>query len=466
MDLNLSILHRRILNKVITLQFFDEMIEVIKGTFVDASFALKENVYVVASLELGNTTIKSILTATDLEKGRTYFLDKTVELTTSIRFPEGGEDVFGWTVKGHPLSRDAVSWAVKKILIRSLTKAKISVRDLDFVVRSTGVVAGLESPEGVDDIIKALADGCLGAGIPPRKMAGALQKSNLSKPLQKYSFIDYVAFDGAVASVKCIKTPIVANEMEGELALAGIKEGAKWTPIDFRNPCIGIDFGTTLSGRVTDDKLPYANVVGSYCGLAGAIFDAIALPAAETALQLTVQPDMEIPESYIEDVMNMITVKRITTEKKCGTIPINQKGLKETDIVLIGVDVGTNGDKLSCLTELGEELQQEAGASHVMGLIDYVASELVKRIIDKTHEYGLYGTIGITGRGAITSSKPDMIMEKLGEFDVVFVDDGLARGAALLARCLHSLGTPKNPLGGVSGGGCIMKLRRCVNDER
>ena len=50
-------------------------------------------------------------------------------------------------------------------------------------------------------------------------------------------------------------------EMEGELALAGIKEGAKWTHIDFRNPCIGIDFGTTLSGRVTDDGLPYANVM-------------------------------------------------------------------------------------------------------------------------------------------------------------------------------------------------------------
>lgn len=437
------------------------MVEIAKSTFVDASFVLKENVYVVASVELGNTTIKSILTATDLKKGQTYFLDKSVELTTSIRLPRKGEKVFGRTVRGHPLSRDAVSEAVKKILIRSLTKARISVHDLDFVVRSTGVVAGLESPDEVDNVIKALADGCLRAGIPPRKMAGALQKSNLSKPLQKYSFIDYVAFDGAVASVKCIKAPIVANEMEGELALAGVKEGAKWTHIDFRNPCIGIDFGTTLSGRATDDGLPYANVVGSYCGLAGAIFDALALPAAETALQLTAQPDIDVPESYIEDVMKMVTVKRVTTEKKYGTVPVNPKGLKEVEIVLVGVDVGTNGDHLSCLTEIGEELLQEAGASHVMGLIDHVASELVKRIIDKTHEYGLYGTIGITGRGAITGFKPDMIREKLSESDVVFVDDGLARGAAVLARCLHSLGTPKNPLGGVSGSGCIMELRRC-----
>ena len=64
---------------------------------------------------------------------------------------------------------------------------------------------------------------------------------------------------------------------------------------------------------------------------------------------MTVQPDMGI-----------------SVQKK-----IYPKELKEADIVLIGVDVGTNGDRLSCLTELGEELQQEAGASHVMGLIDH-----------------------------------------------------------------------------------------------
>ena len=44
---------------------------------------------------------------------------------------------------------------------------------------------------------------------------------------------------------------IVANEMEGELATAGIKEAAKLTDVDFRNPCISIDFGTTLDGRIT-----------------------------------------------------------------------------------------------------------------------------------------------------------------------------------------------------------------------
>jgi len=73
---------------------------------------------------------------------------------------------------------------------------------------------------------------------------------------------------------------MVANEMEGELAMAGIKEGAKWTPVDFRNPCVSVDFGTTLDGRITSDVAkdavnPFAKTVGNFCGLAGAIPDAI-----------------------------------------------------------------------------------------------------------------------------------------------------------------------------------------------
>jgi len=39
------------------------------------------------------------------------------------------------------------------------------------------------------------------------------------------------------------------------------------------------------------------------------------------------------------------------------------------------------------------------------------------------------------------------------------VDDGLARGAAVMARCMNSMGTPKNPLGGLRGSRCILKER-------
>ncbi len=301
------------------------MIEIAKSRFVDASFVLKDNVYVVASVELGNTTIKSILTATDLIEGRTYFLDKTVEFTTSIRPPKENEYVFGRTVRGQPLSSEVISEAIKNILLRSMTKAMISVNDLNFVVRSTGVVAGFETPEEVGEIIKALADGCLKAGIPPRKMTGAMRRSDLPESLQRYSFMDDIIFDGAVAGVKCTM-PIVANEMESELVLAGIKEGAKWTDVDFRSPCIGLDFGTTLAGRATNADVPYANVVGSYCGLAGAIFDALAQPVADTALQLSCTSEQNVSESYVEDVMHLIKIKRVTSEKDLAPYQSTQKG--------------------------------------------------------------------------------------------------------------------------------------------
>ncbi|MDD2665425.1 MAG: methanogenesis marker 14 protein [Methanocellales archaeon] len=434
------------------------MIEIAKSRFVDASFILRDNVYVVASVELGNTTIKSILTATDLIEGRTYFLDKTVELTKSLRPPKENEYVFGRTVRGQPLSREAISEAIKNILLRSMTKAMISVNDLDFVVRSTGVVAGFETPEEVGEIIKALADGCLKAGVPPRKMTGAMRKVDLPESLQRFSFMDDIIFDGAVAGVECTM-PIVANEMESELVLAGIKEGAKWTHVDFRSPCIGLDFGTTLAGRATNAEVPYASVVGSYCGLAGAIFDALAQPVADTALQLLGSSEGNIPESYVEDVMRLIKIKRVTSEKRFGTVPVNPKGLKESGIVLLGVDVGTNGDRLNELSEISAELLEE-DRRNIGGLIDKVSSELVKSLIEISWDYGLKGAIGITGRGAITGAKPAMIREKLGIQDLVFVDDGLARGAAVLARCLHSLGTPKSPIGGIRGGKCVMSMRR------
>ncbi len=63
--------------------------------------------------------------------------------------------------------------------------------------------------------------------------------------------------------------------MEGELATAGIKEGSRWTDVDFRNPCLSMDFGTTLDGRITSDELPYASTIGNLLGLAGAIPDAV-----------------------------------------------------------------------------------------------------------------------------------------------------------------------------------------------
>jgi hypothetical protein len=92
------------------------------------------------------------------------------------------------------------------------------------------------------------------------------------------------------------------------------------------------------------------------------------------------------------------------------------------------------------------------------------------RLVDVAVEQGMVppnSSIGFTGRAAISGRKPwyilDGIMER-GLYDdpndhLVFVDDGLGRGAALMGRCMCSLGKPRNPLGGVRGGPCIMKRR-------
>ena len=69
--------------------------------------------------------------------------------------------------------------------------------------------------------------------------------------------------------------------------------------------------------------------------------------------------------------------------------------------------------------------------------------------------------LGITGRAGITGRKPELILEAVQDKfeNVVFVEDGLALGSAIMARCMNSMGTPKVPIGGKQGGRCILKDR-------
>ena len=236
--------------------------------------------FIVASVEVGNTTTKCILTATNMDTGRTHIINKVIRMTRDVRPPRPGEAVFGKTLTGVELTREAVAELVRNTLTESMKQANLDIAtDLNFVVRSTGVVAGFDSPEEVGEFIKALADGCLMAGVPPKNMTPPMSISNIHKKFQKYSKLESVIFDGAVAGVVppigSTGVEIVANEMEGELATAGIKEAAKFTDVDFRNPCISIDFGTTLDGRITSSDEPYARTIGNFCGYAGAIPDAI-----------------------------------------------------------------------------------------------------------------------------------------------------------------------------------------------
>jgi len=452
--------------------------------------------FIVASVEMGNTTTKCILTGTNLETGRCYIIHKLVSMSRDVRPPKPGEEVFGETLVGTPITRESVTELVKDTLIQCHKEAGLSIKeDLDFVVRSTGVVAAMESPDQVGDFVIALANGCLDAGVPPKKMTPPMSIDNLPKVLQKFSFADKVTFCGTVAGVSppigSSGVEMVANEMEGELAMAGIKEGAKWTTVDFRNPCLSIDFGTTLDGRITSDvakdaPTPFAKTIGNFCGLAGAIPDAIVRgtglvsDATGTALDIFGEKHKISPFSkkksalvldYEERCHSHIDIRIVPPERKrFGRVPVFADIAKESGVALIGCDCGKNNSDADKLKEIGAEIYENYGMGMLNEVVDHVCARMALRLIDVSIGEGLVppnSSIGFTGRAAISGRKPQIILEGITERGiyespedhVVFVDDGLARGAALMGRCMNSLGKPKNPIGGVRGGPCIMSRR-------
>ncbi|MCD4703735.1 MAG: methanogenesis marker 14 protein [Methanosarcinaceae archaeon] len=447
--------------------------------------------FIVASVEVGNTTTKCILTATNLEEGKTYHVIKTVTMTRDVRSPLPDETVFGKTLNGVELTRESVSEMVRDTLLKAINDAKLDIStDIHFVVRSTGVVAGFDSPEEVGVFIKALADGCLMAGIPPRNMTPPMSIDNMPEKLQKYSKLEKVSFDGAVASVLpptgATGIEIVANEMEGELATAGIKEGAKWVNVDFRNPCLSMDFGTTLDGRVISSDEPYANTIGNFCGYAGAIPDALIKGTKQvddklgTALdvfedkpagKITLMMKSKMIKKYADRIQQYIIIEQVPCgATRFGSIPVNCNAAREIGVILIGCDVGDNGSDMDELSQIGGEIYQEHGLKILFSVIDEVMATVIYRLVEVAKDAGLIfpqTTIGITGRAGISGNKPKLALKYLDELGlegniedkVAFIDDGLARGAAVMARCMNSLGTTFNPLGGHNGGKCILGAR-------
>jgi putative methanogenesis marker protein 14 len=285
---------------------------------------------------------------------------------------------------------------------------------------------------------------------------------------------------------------MVANEMEGELAMAGIKEGAKWTPVDFRNPCVSIDFGTTLDGRITGDVPrdalnPFAKTVGNFCGLAGAIPDALVRGTGlvhertGTALDIFGEHSVtgglfgggnrKVVDDLVERCHKYIDIRIVPPERdRFGRVPVNARLAKESGIAMIGCDCGVNSSDLDKLVAVGAEIHKKYNLATLNEVVDRVCAGMALRLIDVAVEQNIVpgnSSIGFTGRAAISGRKPDYILEGIIErnlFDnpvdhLVFVDDGLARGAALMGRCMNSLGKPKNPIGGVRGGPCIMSRR-------
>jgi len=452
---------------------------------VDILELKKDPYYIVASVEVGNSTTKCILTATNMKNGQTRIVNKTVKMTRDVRKPRPGEEVFAHTLCGTPLTRESVSELVRDTLLESHATARLSIKDdLNFVVRSTGVVAGFSSPDEVGTFIQALADGCLIAGVPPRLMTPAMSIQNIPDRFRPYSLMEKIVFNGPVASVFPPKgstgVEIVANEMEGELATAGIKEGSKWTDVDFRNPCLSLDFGTTLDGRITSAEMPYSNTIGNFCGLAGAIPDALIQgtglvdPQTGTTLDLFSGKKVKVDRTardYARVIDEHIRIERVPVGRsRYGSVPVDPAAAEKIGVVLIGCDVGENGSELNRLAQLGRKIHQEKGLKTLFAAIDVAAAITARRLVKVAVDAGLVTrdtAIGITGRAGISGNKPELILEEIGtlglydqpEKNIVFVDDGLARGAAVMARCMNSMGTPRHPMGGLRGGGCILRQR-------
>lgn len=441
--------------------------------------------YIVASVELGNTTTKCILTATNLRNSHTYLLDKTVKMTRDIRLPKKGEKVFGETVWNVELTKESVADLVKDTILESVKRAKVDIsEDLNFVVRSTGVTAGFASPKDVGDLIIALANGCLEAGVPPRKMSPAMSIENFPERLRGYTLIDQVMFDGAVVSVlPPTGKVVVANEMEGELVTAGIKAGAKWTKVDYRNPVVSMDFGTTLAGRITNSEEPYARTVGNFCGLAGAISDSIIRGTGKVderggaALDLYTKDilknaDWNKAKSYAEKVHQYIDIRKVPEKRdRFGTVPVDPTSAYNAGTTLIGCDVGVNGDEISKLIEFGDEIYRKEDIHTLFATLDHVNALIVKRLVEEAKNEKVIedgSVLGITGRAGITGRKPNIILEYTKNYfeDVIFVSDALGLGAAVMARCMNSMGTPKVPLGGLRGGTCILGKRKKLQQNK
>ncbi|OQD59584.1 hypothetical protein MBBAR_2c00320 [Methanobrevibacter arboriphilus JCM 13429 = DSM 1125] len=441
--------------------------------------------YITASVELGNTTTKCIICATNLNTSESYLLSKVVNMTRDIRPPKPKEEVFGKTVWGIELSKESVSELVRDTVIEAAKEAHIDIEnDLDFVVRSTGVTAGFATPEESGKLIIALANGCLDAGVAPRKMAPAMSIDNFPDRLKDYTLLDKVMFDGAVVSVLPPKgEEVVSNEMEGELVTAGIKLGAKWTKVDYRNPCVSIDFGSTLAGRVVNDDEPYAHTVGNFLGLAGVIADSLVRGTDKVdkkggaaidlySKDILKKADWKRAKVNAEKVHEIIDIRKVPMDRnRFGTVPVKPEAAQKAGTCLIGCDVGENGDRIPDLISLGEELYKNDGLPTLFATMDHVSAIIVKRLLDVAFDENIIipgSALGITGRAGITGKKPELILEytKDNFKDCVFVSDGLALGSAIMARCMNSMGTMNVPVGGKQGRPCILAARKKLQEKK
>ncbi len=455
--------------------------------------------HIVLSVDVGNTTSDCVITGTNLGTGLTYIIDKTVMMFREIRDPKPGESTYGENIDGITISSGAVQDFVAALIRKSVQASGIDLqKDLDLAVYSTGLVKNWEEGSQVNEYLGALAKGCVDAGIPMSKMRPVMSKNSLPTDDREYSMLDKVAYTGYLAgtipATGLAGDAIVANDMEGDLALAGIKQGALMTPVDLRNPCLGLDFGTILDGRITeavprDRDNPYARTNGVIIGLGGAVADAMVRGTGEVDPRTGSARDFfgdamvsstfskhesAKVQDYVDQVMDMMQIEVVLPKSDhFGLVPISPQIAENSGITIIGCDCGEHFSKKGELTKLGAEAYRTLAMKGFTELVDRVNAEMALRIVDVAAQQRLLpedSAIGFSGRGIMSGRKPEYVVSGMHTRDiypdpqdrVVFVSSALPRGASLVARCMGSLGNPKRPLGGCRGEACILGRRRKV----
>jgi putative methanogenesis marker protein 14 len=397
------------------------------------------NSFLVLSVELGNTTTKCIVVSTDLSTGKSKILGKHVRKTNEITKVNKG---FCETIWGLKLNEMSITKFISQTILQTLTKLRMSIDNIDFVVRSTGVTAGFVKHLKVDKLIRALAQGCLEAGIPPRKMIAPLSWDSLPQRLKVFSILHKNPFDGNIGELT-LQRDYVANSMESALVTAGLKEFAKTSSYHYRNPFMSIDMGTTLAGQVIDKN---GVLVGNLAGLAGGICDAIAKGInIDSAMDLNRKKSSLCESKLINDMVDeffeFIRVGKVLHGSSVGKVPIDLKKAASDELVIIGSDIGSNMDKLDTFIKLSRSML--AGNENLLlPLLDKISAKLIKEIVISAEEESLITqntVIGITGRAGLSNQKKWLIKKYLKDYKVFFAEDCLARGAAVLSLCMHRL---------------------------
>src|SRR5690606_12363284 len=177
-----------------------------------------------------------------------------------------------------------------------------------------------------------------------------------------------------------------------------------------RNPCISIDFGTTLDGRITsdvarDDPNPFAQTIGNFCGLAGAIPDAIVRGTGlvkdrtGTALDLFGDHSIQSPfggrkrsavDEYVDWCHEHIDIRIVPRDRaRFGRVPVCADVAAESGVALIGCDCGVDGSETPALEEIGHEIYEKHGMGMLTEVVDRGCAKMALRLIDVAIEKGM-----------------------------------------------------------------------------